>query len=118
VQSWTAAERDTRNALDMLEDLVAVDRHHAGPSAGLADPPAAALALVDAAQRAQELASVLLTAAAVVARERGVTWQAIGDQLGTTRQAAHERFQGAYDDYPQHDAYARALARRERVERP
>ena len=33
------------------------------------------------------------------ARKVGATWQQIGDALGTTRQAAHERFARFADDY-------------------
>lgn len=44
-----------------------------------------ALKLIDAADRA-------LVAAVALARERRNSWTAIGDALGVTKQAAHERF--------------------------
>ena len=43
------------------------------------------------------------------ARDAGATWQAIGDALGMTRQAAHERF-GDPDPHPEQVA-ARAARR-------
>lgn len=35
---------------------------------------------------------VILQASVLEAREKGLTWQAIGDALGMTRQAAQQRF--------------------------
>lgn len=57
-------------------------------SAPLDDP----LALVAGALTTRSRADEVLASAVDHARAAGVTWQAIGDLLGTTRQAAFQRF--------------------------
>lgn len=52
---------------------------------------AARRTLADRARRAT-LASAELAAAVKAARAAGVTWAAIGEELGITRQAAHDRW--------------------------
>lgn len=50
------------------------------------------LATVRATSRLQDHATELARAAVLQARERGCTWQQIGDELGISRQAAFQRF--------------------------
>jgi hypothetical protein len=50
------------------------------------------LARIVAASKAAGDADAELHAAVTAAREAGVTWAAIGEVLGTTRQAAFKRF--------------------------
>ena len=54
----------------------------------LADP----LERVWAADRAAGAVHDLLAEAVAAARANGASWAEIGDTLGTTRQAAHQRF--------------------------
>jgi hypothetical protein len=48
--------------------------------------------LVREALRLQELASLVMEAAAVAERERGTSWEEIGSALGVGKSRAHERF--------------------------
>ena len=52
---------------------------------------------VEAARALVALAGECLERAVVYERERGTTWEAIGETLGITRQSAHERFAAAED---------------------
>ncbi|MEE3852693.1 DUF3887 domain-containing protein [Gordonia sp. LSe1-13] len=61
-------------------------------AAGGADSRAAALTKVYDALQLGRRAEELLSATARHARECGCTWQEIGDVVGTTRQAAFQRF--------------------------
>lgn len=58
-----------------------------------AETTAAIQRVKDAARHLGRAESDLRTSVAR-ARERGATWQQIGDALGISRQAAHERFGG------------------------
>lgn len=73
---WAAAVRR-----DVEEILAAPVLSDAGP-----------LAVVRASAQLQEHAAELARAAVLQARERGCTWQQIGDELGISRQAAFQRF--------------------------
>ncbi len=55
-------------------------------------PRVAAMARVSAARTVRDRADRVLAAAVAQARAAGCTWQDIGDVLGTTRQAAFQRF--------------------------
>ncbi len=55
---------------------------------------AAGIQRVKDAARHLERAESDLRASVARARERGATWQQVGDALGISRQAAHERFGG------------------------
>lgn len=59
---------------------------------GEVETRAGALDRVAAARAVREHADRLLAAAVAQARAAGCTWQVIGDVLGTTRQAAFQRF--------------------------
>jgi hypothetical protein len=65
-------------------------RRRAAVAARPADPPALA-ALRSALEMVQQ-ANQLLLATVTSARDAGHTWQEIGTALGTTRQAASQRF--------------------------
>lgn len=51
-------------------------------------------ALIEAALSARAHAEDLLRAAVIASHERGLSWPQIGRGLGTSKQAAHERFAG------------------------
>lgn len=57
-----------------------------------ATPPMDVLAWITNAQHAAHQANQHLAAAVTRARAQGHTWTHIGNQLGTTRQAAQQRF--------------------------
>lgn len=69
--------------------LAELQRTAAALAAAPRDEP---LALVTGAQDARRQADEVLATAVDLARSTGVTWQAIGDVLGTSRQAAFQRF--------------------------
>jgi hypothetical protein len=50
------------------------------------------------AARAEQLSRLALFEAVQVARQEGRSWQAIGDVLGLSKSAAHERFAAALGD--------------------
>lgn len=62
------------------------------PVASVDDPALARIAVAQIRLRAAERA---LDEAVMVARDVGLSWQAIGDMLGMTRQGANKRFQAA-----------------------
>ncbi len=59
--------------------------------------PTATTALIEKAEQLRDQADELIRRAVIAARERGASWQAIGDQLGVSRQAAEQRFSAAFD---------------------
>lgn len=65
--------------------------------APVSDVQREALTVIEAAVDVEAWARCLTRSAVAVARERGVTWREIGDQLGLSRQAAQQRFSGQPD---------------------
>lgn len=76
---------------EMLKTLAHADLD-AGPDIESAARSGAPLAAVAAARNLSQLADDLLRAAVERGRATGRTWQEIGEVLGTTRQAAFQRF--------------------------
>ena len=54
---------------------------------------------ISGARRLVERAEAILSRAVVHARTRGMSWEAIGQELGVTRQTAHERFHTAEEKW-------------------
>lgn len=75
---------------EMLEEIETAD-DGAGPDP-IATYTGPGLAELAAAIEAQSEAEQAVTTAVEYARERGATWQAIGDLLGITRQGALKRY--------------------------
>jgi hypothetical protein len=78
----------------------------------LESDPAGFLALVAAARVGAEEAERLLHQAVVGARQAGHSWEAIGALLGTSRQAAQQRFAPRGETAGENDGAAPAPARR------
>jgi len=81
-ESFTAAAAELGRAVTRLGDVVDLAGHRRD----------AAIARIHDALAVQQHADRVLAAAVDAAREAGGTWQQIGDALGTTRQAAFQRF--------------------------
>lgn len=81
-ESLLAATADLRRAVRGLAEVVDLGGH--GPNA--------AMTRIHDAAEVRRQADRVLAAAVDGAREAGHTWQQIGDTLGTTRQAAFQRF--------------------------
>lgn len=81
--------RTTEEMLDEIEN--ANDGEGPDPLATV-DPALARIAVAQIRVRAAERA---LDEAVMVAREAGLSWQAIGEVLGMTRQGANKRFHAA-----------------------
>ncbi|WP_017179250.1 hypothetical protein [Actinomyces timonensis] len=82
--------RTTEEMLDEIEN--ANGGEGPDPLATVDDPALARIAVAQIRVRAAERA---LDDAVMVAREAGLSWQAIGDVLGMTRQGANKRFHAA-----------------------
>lgn len=82
--------RTTEEMLDEIEN--ANDGEGPDPLATVDDPALARIAVAQIRVRAAERA---LDEAVMVAREAGLSWQAIGEVLGMTRQGANKRFHAA-----------------------
>lgn len=82
--------RTTEEMLDEIEN--ANGGEGPDPLATVDDPALARIAVAQIRVRAAELA---LDEAVMVAREAGLSWQAIGEVLGMTRQGANKRFHAA-----------------------
>lgn len=81
-ESFAAAAAELGRAIRGLADVVDLAGHRR----------AAAISRIHDALAVQQHADRVLAAAVDAAREAGGTWQQIGDALGTTRQAAFQRF--------------------------
>ncbi len=82
--------RTTEEMLDEIEN--ANGGEGPDPLATVDDPALARIAVAQIRVRAAERA---LDEAVMVAREAGLSWQAIGEVLGMTRQGANKRFHAA-----------------------
>lgn len=82
--------RTTEEMLDEIEN--ANGGEGLDPLATVDDPALARIAVAQIRVRAAERA---LDEAVMVAREAGLSWQAIGEVLGMTRQGANKRFHAA-----------------------
>ena len=79
-----------RTAEEMLDEIEnANDGVGPDPAATVDDPVLARIAVAQMRLRAAERA---LDEAVMAARDVGLSWQAIGDVLGMTRQGANKRF--------------------------
>lgn len=76
---------------DEADALVAVFDDHADDEYSITD--AATLRELRAAAAARREADARIEAAALAARRAGLSWGAIGAQLGMTRQGARQRFE-------------------------
>lgn len=90
----------------------------ADPEPGSPGPHSDVTHALSTARSLQSLADQAMAALVTDARARGVTWQAIGDALGISRQAAFQRFGSPIDPRtgtpltrPSADARAEAIAR-------
>ena len=82
-----------RTAEEMLDEIEnADDGDGPDPVATVDDPVLARIAVAQMRLRAAEHA---LDGAVMAARDAGLSWQAIGDVLGMTRQGANKRFHAA-----------------------
>ena len=82
-----------RTAEEMLDEIEnANDGGGPDPVATVDDPALAKIAVAQIRLRAAERA---LDEAVMAARDIGLSWQAIGDVLGMTRQGANKRFHAA-----------------------
>ena len=82
-----------RAAEEMLDEIEnADDGDGPDPVATVDDPVLARIAVAQMRLRAAEHA---LDGAVMAARDAGLSWQAIGDVLGMTRQGANKRFHAA-----------------------
>lgn len=82
-----------RTAEEMLDEIEnADDGYGPDPAATVDDPALARIAVAQMRLRAAERA---LDGAVMAARGAGLSWQAIGDVLGMTRQGANKRFHAA-----------------------
>lgn len=82
--------RTTEEMLDEIEN--ANNGEGPDPMLTIEDPALAEIAVAQMRARAAEKA---LDEAVLAAREAGLSWQAIGDLLGMTRQGANKRFSTA-----------------------
>ena len=82
--------KTTEEMLDEIEN--AKNGDGPDPVATVDDPALAKIAVAQIRLRAAERE---LDEAVMVARDVGLSWQAIGDVLGMTRQGANKRFQAA-----------------------
>ncbi len=76
----------------------------------LANDPAAYLDLVEIANEADLQTEELLASAVATARSAGHSWEAIGNRLGISRQAAQQRFGGAKPDTGSGDEQVRVVS--------
>ena len=82
-----------RTAEEMLDEIESADDGGGpDPAATVDDPVLARIAVAQMRLRAAERA---LDGAVMAARDAGLSWQAIGDALGMTRQGANKRFHAA-----------------------
>ena len=82
-----------RTAEEMLDEIEnADDGDGPDPVATVDDPVLARIVVAQMRLRAAERA---LDEAVMAARDAGLSWQAIGDVLGMTRQGANKRFHAA-----------------------
>ena len=82
-----------RTAEEMLDEIEnANDGDGPDPAATVDDP---ALARIVVAQMRLRAAERALDKAVMAARDAGLSWQAIGNVLGMTRQGANKRFHAA-----------------------
>lgn len=82
-----------RTAEEMLDEIEnADDGYSPDPAATVDDPALARIAVAQMRLRAAERAP---DGAVMAARDAGLSWQAIGDVLGMTRQGANKRFHAA-----------------------
>ena len=82
-----------RTAEEMLDEIENTDDGVGpDPAATVDDPVLARIAVAQMRLRAAERA---LDGAVMAARNAGLSWQAIGDALGMTRQGANKRFHAA-----------------------
>ena len=82
-----------RTAEEMLDEIESADDGVGpAPAATVDDPVLARIAVAQMRLRAAERA---LDGAVMAARDAGLSWQAIGDALGMTRQGANKRFHAA-----------------------
>ena len=82
-----------RTAEEMLDEFEnADDGDGPDPVATVDDPVLARIVVAQMRLRAAERA---LDEAVMAARDAGLSWQAIGDVLGMTRQGANKRFHAA-----------------------
>ena len=82
-----------RTAEEMLDEIEnANDGDGPDPVATVDDPVLARIVVAQMRLRAAERA---LDEAVMAARDVGLSWQAIGDVLGMTRQGANKRFHAA-----------------------
>lgn len=88
---WTAGD-----SWERLEDLGHVAQHHAQRADERAEAPRAEalLLVVEYLDAVARQADRMTTRTVLEARAAGASWQAIGAQLGITRQAATKRFGG------------------------
>jgi len=82
-----------RTAEEMLDEIENADGGVGpDPAATVDDPVLARIAVAQMRLRAAERA---LDKTVMAARDAGLSWQAIGDVLGMTRQGANKRFHAA-----------------------
>ena len=82
-----------RTAEEMLDEIENANNGDGpAPLATVDDPDLARIAVAQIRLRAAERE---LDEAVMVARDVGLSWQAIGDVLGMTRQGANKRFHAA-----------------------
>ena len=82
-----------RAAEEMLDEIESADDGGGPDPAATVDDPA--LARIVVAQMRLRAAERALDGAVMAARDAGLSWQAIGDVLGMTRQGANKRFHAA-----------------------
>lgn len=82
-----------RAAEEMLDEIESADDGYGPDPAATVDDPA--LARIAVAQMRLRAAERALDGAVMAARDAGLSWQAIGDVLGMTRQGANKRFHAA-----------------------
>ena len=82
-----------RTAEEMLDEIESADDGYGPDPAATVDDPA--LARIVVAQMRLRAAERALDGAVMAARDADLSWQAIGDVLGMTRQGANKRFHAA-----------------------
>jgi hypothetical protein len=97
-ERWELAERILRHAAKVARGL----------SGDQARAAAAALSEVGAGRTLLEDANAAMRLLVVDARRAGSTWQAVGEAMGTTRQAAQQRFGERGQAQPGEEANQRA----------
>lgn len=82
-----------RTAEEMLDEIENANNGDGPDPVVTVDDPA--LARIAVAQMRLRAAERALDGAVMAARDAGLSWQAIGDVLGMTRQGANKRFHAA-----------------------